>query len=71
MTLRVKSKADPILGAGTVNADVEVERGPKVGDSGSEGVSVREPAGEEELGIVEGNGSANEFSLTGKSMEGP
>ena len=70
VTLRVKWKADPVVGAGTVNAEVEVEQGPRIEDSGSDDVGKLEPAGEKELGVVEGNGSADGVALVGKSASG-
>ena len=70
MTLRVKLKADPVVGAGTVNAEVEVERGPRIEDSGSDDAGRLELAGEKELGVVEGDGSDDEVALIGKSTSG-
>ena len=70
VTLRVKLKDDPVAGAGTENAEVEVERGPRIGGRGSDDAGMLELAGERELGVVEGDGSDDEVALIGKSTSG-
>ena len=70
MTPRVKLKADPTTGAGTVNEEVEVERVPETEGSRGDGVGRLGTAGEKELGVVEGDGSADEVALVGRSASG-